>query len=54
MLYILVGPDGAGKSTCFKALKSSRILRDCHAIFVKESHVDDEAEKYRRVTRLRE
>lgn len=52
MLYILVGPDGAGKSTCFKALKSSHILRDRHAIFVKESHVDDEAEKYRRVTRL--
>lgn len=52
MVYIFVGPDGAGKSACFESLKALPELRDRHAIFIKESHVDDEDEKRRRVERL--
>lgn len=52
MLYVFIGPDGAGKSACFETLKFLPALRDRHAIFIKESHVDDEDEKRCRVDRL--
>ena len=52
MLYIFVGPDGAGKSTCFEALKSMQDFRDQHAIFIKESHTKDEDDKRMRLERM--
>lgn len=45
MLYILAGPDGAGKSTAFEGLK----LLLPNAVFVKESHTSSITERFDRV-----
>lgn len=51
MLYIFVGPDGAGKSTCFSILKN-KFANGRHSVFIKESHTTDNAEKSEKIARV--
>ena len=49
MIYILAGPDGAGKSTVVEELKKT--LKD--VIFIKESYTPDVSERYDRLRKVK-
>ena len=49
MIYILAGPDGAGKSTVVEYLKT--VLKD--VIFIKESYTSDVSERYDRLRKVK-
>ena len=52
MVYIFVGPDGAGKSTAFNVIQKEYAIGNAH--FVKEDHPRDLEEKLARIDRLRD
>lgn len=52
MIYIIVGPDGAGKTTCVKRLQEYCAFAGDDKLFVKESYTDSSDNKWQRVERL--
>lgn len=52
MIYVIVGPDGSGKTTCVKRLQEYCTFTGDSKLFVKESYTDDSDDKWHRVERM--